>query len=117
MSFICFDENDLESDQGVGKAIGISQGGLLLESHSPVKTDKMTLTTINSENEFMEIKARVAYCRKAGRGVFHTGVQFLGEMEKIRKAVVGMIKVYNLSKTRKGTRKTKTTASYPYPTP
>lgn len=99
LSFICFDENNLESDQGVGKAIGVSQGGLLLESHSPIETDRIILTTIIAENEFMEIKARVAYRRKAGPGIFHTGVQFLENIDKIRQTIVGMIKLYNQAKT------------------
>lgn len=98
VSYTCIDDNNVESDQGVGKAIDISQGGLLLESHSAIETEKILLTTVNEKNELMEIKASVAYCREKKPGVFHTGVQFQEESDKIRQIVVGMIKIYNLEK-------------------
>ena len=96
--YTSIDDNNVESDQGVGKAIDISQGGLLLESHSAIETEKILLTTVNEKNELMEIKASVAYCREKKPGVFHTGVQFQEESDKIRQIVVGMIKIYNLEK-------------------
>lgn len=98
ISYTCIDEDNGESDQGVGRALDISQGGLLLESHSAIKTEKILLTTVNYKNELMEITAKVAYCREEKPGVFFTGIEFKEENEKIRQIVVGMIKIYNLEK-------------------
>ena len=98
VSYTCFDDNNIESDQGVARALDISQGGLLLESHSAIESENILLTTVNEKNELMEIRARVAYCREEKPGLYFTGLEFKEESEKIRQIVVGMIKIYNLEK-------------------
>ncbi len=98
ISYICINNNNSEASQGIGRTLNISQGGLLIESHTPVETERILLTTVNEKNELMEIRAKVAYCREAGPGIFHTGVRFLERNKRIRQIVVGMIKTFNLQK-------------------
>ena len=98
LSYICIDENNGEADHGVGRALDISQVGLLLESRAPIESEKILLTTVTEQNELLDIKGRVAYCREAEPKIFTTGVQFLENQERIRQIVVNMIKIYNLEK-------------------
>jgi len=98
LSYVCVDGNNVEVDHGVGRALDISQMGLLLESHTPIESEIILLTTITDKNELLDIRGRVAYCQKPEPKIFHTGVQFLENKEKIRQIVVNMIKIYNLAK-------------------
>jgi hypothetical protein len=98
LSYICIDENNWEADHGVGRALDISQAGLLLESRAPIESEKILLTTVTEQNELLDIKGRVAYCREVEPKIFTTGVQFLENKERIREIVVNMIKIYNLEK-------------------
>jgi len=98
LSYICIDEDNREADHGVGRALDISQSGLLLESRTPIESENILLTTITEKNELLDIRGRVAYCREAGPKRFNTGVQFLENKERIRQIVVNMIRIYNLEK-------------------
>lgn len=94
------DEEGNELDQGMGRALDISQGGILLESHTPVRHHKILLTAVDVNNELMEINGEVIYCRESGPGIFLTGIRFMESNEKIRNTVINLIKVYNIQKNR-----------------
>ena len=98
LSYICIDENNGETDHGVGRALNISQSGLLLESRTPIESERILLTTITDKNELLDIRGKVAYSRESGAKIFNTGVQFLEKKERIRQIVVNMIRLYNLEK-------------------
>jgi len=98
MYYICVDEQGNHSDQGVGRALDISQGGILIETYTPIRTDKILLTSVDVNNDLIEITGIVAYCRESGPGIFQTGISFLEDKEKIRQIVVNLVKVYHLQK-------------------
>jgi hypothetical protein len=100
ISYVCMDEEGNELDQGIGRALDISQGGLLLESHTPIRSEKILLASVDVNNELIEINGEVAYCRESGPGMFLTGIRFLESNEKIRNVVINLVKVYNLQKNR-----------------
>ncbi len=101
VSYACLDEEGGELAQGIGRALDISKGGVLLASHTPIESDRILLTSVDVNDELMEITGEVAYCKESGPGLFQTGIRFLEDDEKIRHIVINLIKVYNLQKTDK----------------
>ncbi len=98
VSYVCIDEEGSELGQGIGRALDISQGGILLETHTPIESDKILLTTVDVNNDLMEISGEVVYCRESGPGMFQTGIRFLESDENIRRIVINLVKVYHLQK-------------------
>jgi len=100
LSYFCLDENGNPTEEGVGNALNISQGGLLLETTLPIEGKKIQLTASNSKDELINIKGKVVYSEIIEPGLFHTGVNFRGSDKEIRGFVVELIKVFNLQKDR-----------------
>ena len=83
ISYVCFDSSGNEISQGSGKGINLSLGGILIETHNPIKSQDITLIVISIEDEAIYIKGRTIYCREEDSGKFLTGIQFLETNEKI----------------------------------
>ena len=83
ISYVCFDSSGNEISQGSGKGINVSLGGILIETHNPIKPQDITLIVISIKDEVIYIKGRTIYCREEDSGKFRTGIQFLETNEKI----------------------------------
>jgi len=95
VSYICIDENGNEIEQGMGRAIDISLGGMLLETSVPIESKYILIATIDLEDNLIEIRGKVAYSRKIESGEFLTGIQFLETPERQIKIIAEFIKVHN----------------------
>jgi len=93
--YISRDEKGRILDQGVGKTLNISQGGLLIKTKAPVMANYLDLTTFDIINEFIKIKGKVVYCREKAPDIFHIGISFKEVNEKIRNIVIRMIKIFH----------------------
>ena len=100
ISYVSLDENDKPLDQGMGKTLDLSQGGLLMETRVPIETKYIMLMSLNLKDELIKIKGEVVYCRQGDSKNFHIGVRFKEANDRIRKIVVGMIKVFTMRKIR-----------------
>ena len=94
VSYICIDENGNEIEQGMGRAIDISLGGMLLETSVPIESKYILIATIDLEGNLIEIRGKVAYSRKIESGEFLTGIQFLETPERQIKIIAEFIKVH-----------------------
>jgi len=92
VSYVCIDDSGNEIDEGMGSAIDISLGGILIETHDPIESQDILLITIGIKDELIDIKGKVVYCREEDSGMFRTGIQFLETNEKIRLFVMSLIK-------------------------
>ena len=61
-------------DQGMGKALDIGQGGLLMETSALIQAQYILLTSMNVNEELIKVKGRVVYCREIEPGVFHAPI-------------------------------------------
>jgi len=102
LSYVCIDESSNPLDQGMGKTLDISKGGLLMETGVPVEAKFVLLMSMNLREELIQIKGKVIYCRQEDPGVFHTGIRFIETNEKINEVVADMIRVF--VQTKKGGR-------------
>ncbi len=96
MSYVCLDNDGNELGQGIGIAVDVSQGGLLLESHSPIDANKILLAFVDADNEVIEINGDIAYRKETKMGKFQAGVSFCESYEKIKKYIIKMVKAYNM---------------------
>jgi hypothetical protein len=76
ISYVCLDENNHKSGQGMGRTLNISENGILLETHAPVDPNGSMSLTIGLEEEIMDIEGKIAFSKKKEDGKFETGVHF-----------------------------------------
>jgi c-di-GMP-binding flagellar brake protein YcgR len=100
IDYVCMDEHGNKVDEGMGRVLDISQGGLLLESHGWFKSQHIVLMTFDRKNETINLEGKVVYCREEESGRFRAGVQFLGANGEIRQNVVKLIKTFRILKER-----------------
>ena len=101
LSYVCLDGNGIPVDQGVGRALNLSKGGLLIETKVPIEAYYVKLTSIGMKNELIKIKTKIVYCREEEPKNFYIGVSFIETNERIREIIKGMIKVYSMQNYRR----------------
>ena len=84
--------------RSMGKAINISQSGIMLETPDPIKAANVTLVSVDLENNLIEITGRLIYCRETDSGMYQAGFSFTGSDKEKTKFVVKMIKLYHHQK-------------------
>ena len=80
--------------RSMGKAINISQSGILLETPYPIETGNVILVTVDLENNLIELAGRLIYCRETDSGMYQAGFSFIGSDEETAKFAVKLIKLY-----------------------
>jgi Tfp pilus assembly protein PilZ len=98
ISYACLDNDEQVLGQSYGTALDISQGGLLLETVSVIETEYVLLTIIDMEDKVMELKGKVAYCKKTDSGKYRTGVSFQGTKKKNIQFASTIVRTYHSQK-------------------
>lgn len=98
IAHISFDQNGKMISQGLGKALDISKGGLLLETPYPIETGLLSLMAVDKNDMLFEIKAELVYCKKLDPGKYQAGIKFKGSELQVRNFVKRLIKEYNFRK-------------------
>ncbi len=94
LSYASVDDKGGSVEQGMGNALDIGQGGILVETKVPITSQYIFLTATDDEEKLIKIKGEVAYCREKDPNVYHSGVRFIEADNKIREVVAGMIKAF-----------------------
>ena len=81
--------------RSMGKAINISQSGILLETPSRIEADAVTLVTVDLEDSLIEMNGRLIYCRETDSGMYQSGISFIGSDQETTKFAVKLIKLYH----------------------
>jgi hypothetical protein len=100
LSYVSLDENGKPLDQGMGKTLNISQGGLLLETKVPINAQYVLIMALDIRDELIKIRGQVVYCRETDPRTFHTGVRFKEANERVREIVVELVRVFNMQRAR-----------------
>jgi c-di-GMP-binding flagellar brake protein YcgR len=95
ISYRCLDGSGNLKQEGRGKSINISQGGILIETHDPFEWQDTLSLSIDIEDESVNIKGKVVYCNASNFGKYRTGIQFLETNKKIVSFVEGLLKTYS----------------------
>jgi hypothetical protein len=67
----------------------------MLETAHPIEAENVSLTTVDLDNNLMEMKGRLIYCRKTDSGMYQSGINFTGSEDETAKFAVKLIKLYH----------------------
>jgi len=98
IAHISFDQNGKMISQGLGKALDLSKGGLLLETPYPIEPGLLSLMAVDKDNMLFEIKGDLVYCKKLDSGKYQAGIKFKGSELQVRNFVKRLINEYNFRK-------------------
>lgn len=77
LSYVCVDANDKVVQQGMGKTLDVSEGGILLETHVAIEPECDILLSIGFEEKMADIRGNVIYSRKNEDNMIESGIKFL----------------------------------------
>jgi len=106
ISFMSVDVDGRVLRQGMGKALDISQNGLLLESALPVDSEYVSLMSTDPNNQLIEINAQVAYSRRGRTGSYRTGVRFVASYDDNIRFAASLIKTFHYRRKKSDTPET-----------
>ena len=95
ISYFSFDETGKLISHGLGIAMDISKGGILLETTNYIKSGLIVLAAIDRERNLIEVKGKLAYSKKTSTGMYFSGIEFIGVNERVTKFIAKLIKEYN----------------------
>ena len=98
IAHISYDDDGIKISQGLGRAIDISKGGMLLETLHSIPDARLSLMAVDKDNILFEIDAELVYCKKSAPGVYQSGIRFIGSEEELINYVTRLIKEYNYRK-------------------
>ena len=84
--------------RNMGKALNVSQSGILLETAQLIEAEYVSLMTVDLDNNLIETKGRLIYCRKTDSGMYQAGIRFAGSEQETAKFAVKLIKSYQYRK-------------------
>ena len=76
LSYVCLDDAGTIVAQSMGRTLNVSESRICLETHFDIDTSYHLLLAVALEDEIIEVKGRVAYCRAGNDGLFETGIEF-----------------------------------------
>jgi hypothetical protein len=88
----------MKISQGLGRALDISKGGMLLDTPLPIPAARLSLMAVDKDNILFEIEAELAYCKKSGPESYQSGIRFIGTEGQVISYVTRLIKGYNYRK-------------------
>lgn len=98
IAHLSFDDDGMTISQGLGRALDISKGGMLLETPLPIPAARLSLMAVDKDNILFEIEAELAYCKKSAPELYQSGIRFIGTEEQVISYVARLIKGYNYRK-------------------
>ena len=95
ISYFSINEAGKIISHGLGIAMDISKGGILLQTSDAIQSNLIILAATDSKNNLFEVKGELAYSERIFFGTFFSGIKFIDSNERVRKFIVNLIKEYN----------------------
>ena len=95
ISYFSLDESGKVISQGLGIAMDISKGGILLQSTDAIKSSLIALAAIDRKKNLFKVRGRLAFSKKTSIGTYFSGIKFIGMEKHMIKFVVNLVKEYN----------------------
>jgi c-di-GMP-binding flagellar brake protein YcgR len=95
LSYVCIDENGEILNEGMGRTLNVSEGGILLETGFCILPKQNLMLTIAVEDHLLDIKGKVVRCGEDKANKFHTGVEFLDIDEAASTILKKFIQLFN----------------------
>ena len=95
ISYYSFDETGKLISHGLGIALDISKGGILLETPCFIKSGPIVLAATDWENNLVEVKGKLIYSVKESTEMYRCGIKFVGINTRVGDFIVNLIKNHN----------------------
>lgn len=98
LSYVLIDDGNDAIQQGMGRTLDVSEGGILLETHAPIDPRYTVSLKIGLRDDVANIRGNVVYTRKSQRGRIESGIAFKGPDEPQLKILRKYIKAFYAEK-------------------
>ena len=95
ISYFSFNETGEMISHGLGIAMDVSKGGVLLETTEYIKPGLIVLAATDRQKNLIEVKGKIAYSKKTSSGTFFTGIEFTGVNARVTHFITKLIKEYS----------------------
>jgi hypothetical protein len=92
--FGVFDEKKMLKQQGMGKTLNISEGGILLETYERILDDGVIFLSLGLKDETIDVEAKIAHFSGRGNGIYHTGLSFVADSDEKIEYIKKYIKLF-----------------------
>ncbi len=92
LSYTCVNAENIVVQQGMGKTLDVSEGGILLETHVSIDSQYLVHLDIGFKDDVAEIVGKVAYTRKGESGRIESGIRFEEYGDESRQVLQQFIK-------------------------
>ncbi len=92
LSYLCLDEDQNIVKQGMGRTLNISESGILLETHFPIKPNHTIKLNIILEEDLLDIKGNPVHVESLDEGKYQIGIKFVDLDENDAKTLQNFIK-------------------------
>ncbi len=76
LNYVYFDENEEETNQGMGRTLNVSESGILLETHNAIDISHVVSLTIGFKEDVVDIRGKVIYNKENDSNMFESGIEF-----------------------------------------
>lgn len=98
ISYLSIMENGEITDQSMGRALNVSQGGIHLETPRLILSENVSLMSVDLDNNLIEIKGSIVYSKENGSGMIGYGIRFQGWHKENIQFAANLIKVFHYRK-------------------
>ena len=95
LNYINLDEEDKELMQGMGRTINVSESGIMLETHVPLKENATVDVVVGLREDMVPIRGKVVFTRATETGRSQSGIEFLSIEEPDRVILKRYIEAFN----------------------
>jgi c-di-GMP-binding flagellar brake protein YcgR len=95
ISYFCFDKAENMTSQGLGIAMDISKGGILLETPCPIKPGRLVLSATDLDKNLMELRGKLIHSTRSASGTYLSGIEFVGVDGRVKDFITRLILEYN----------------------
>lgn len=95
ITYALVNEKGSKIGQGIGKAINVSQSGILLETCEFIGSKYIFLVASDVEGTLIEIVGKVIFSREVSLRIFNTGISLRGEHDDNVKFRRDLIRVFH----------------------
>jgi len=94
ISYFSYNKNNELISHGLGIALDISKGGILLETPYQIKSGSLALGATDRKRNLIEIKGKLAYSKKTSAGTYLSGIEFVAVDARVKEFIIKLIKEY-----------------------
>jgi c-di-GMP-binding flagellar brake protein YcgR len=95
ISYNCLDETEGIVAQGMGRTLNISEGGILLETHTPIDPKNAIALAIGLEDDLININGTVVFSLAGKEEKYEAGIEFLAMSDSTLDILKKYIKAFS----------------------